>query len=234
MVGDPASAARDATEALELLDPIGDPWGLVHAQAMLGAIAQAEHRFDDAGRALERAAAESEASGFVGQAALHRTTLARVRHRAGDPRAEATYREALSLAGACGDGRLAATARVNLARLRRRDGDRAAAVELLAENERWYAAAGGGDFALLSSCLAAAARDDGQTLATVLADARSTDNLEVAVLALDALARLAAGAGDVTTARSLLTEADLLAPQAAHLLDDADRTDRDEARLLLP
>ena len=138
-----------------ILTPLGDSWGLVHAQAMLGGIAQAEHRLDDAATALERAAEASATMGFLGQAALHRATLARVQQRAGDPRAAASYQRAIGDAVVSGDGRLAATARLNLARLRRGTGD-AAATALLEENERWYASAGGGDFALLTNCILAA------------------------------------------------------------------------------
>ena len=85
MLGDTTTATRDATEAVGILTPIGDSWGMVHAEAMLGGIAQAEHRFGDAARALERAADESATMGFLGQAALHRATLARVQQRLGDP-----------------------------------------------------------------------------------------------------------------------------------------------------
>ncbi len=233
MLGDTPAAARDANGALDILEPIGDSWGLVHAQAMLGAIAQAEHRFADAADALERAAEESVAMGFLGQAALHRSTLARVQHRAGDPGAARSYAQAVQAAARCGDGRLAATARVNLARLRRAEGATAEAITLLEENQRWYAAAGGGDFALLTRCLLAAARDDAAALANVLAEATSSGNVEVCVQALDAQARLALAAGDASTARALLAEADTLAPQVAHLLDEADRTDAYEARALL-
>jgi hypothetical protein len=86
MLGDTAAATRSATEAVRLLGPIGDAWGMVHAEAMLGAIANAEHRFGDAAAALDRVAALSEELGFAGQAALHLTTLGRVLQRAGDPR----------------------------------------------------------------------------------------------------------------------------------------------------
>jgi predicted ATPase len=48
MLGDTATATRGAEAAMTLLRPIDDSWGLVHAKAMLGAIAAAEHRFDDA------------------------------------------------------------------------------------------------------------------------------------------------------------------------------------------
>ena len=230
MLGDTATARRDATEAVGILTPLGDSWGLVHAHAMLGGIAQAEHRFDDAARALERAAEESATMGFLGQAALHRATLARVQQRAGDPRAAASYARAIDEAMANGDGRLAATARLNLARLRRNAGDAEGAIALLEENERWYAAAGGGDFALLSHGIFAAMNDDAVGLEAVLQEARVTGNVEVQVHALDALARLAASRGDADQARTLLAEADTLAPLVAHLLDEADRYDADQAR----
>jgi hypothetical protein len=110
MLGDTATAARDGAEALGILTPIGDSWGLVHAQAMLGGIAQAEHRFDDAIDALSGAAHESMALGFLGQAALHLGTLARVQQRAGHPEdAAASFDRSLATATASGDGRMAAT-----------------------------------------------------------------------------------------------------------------------------
>ena len=58
-------------------------------------------------------------------------------------------------------------------------------------------------------------------------------HVEVQVVALDALARLAAVAGDRPRAGGLLAEADALAPQVAHALDDADRHDAATARALL-
>ena len=65
------------------MTPIGDSWGLVHADGMLGAVAHAEGRLDDATDALTRAAEDSARLGFLGQAALHLTTLGRVQQRAG-------------------------------------------------------------------------------------------------------------------------------------------------------
>ena len=233
MVGDLGTASLEVTEALALLGPIGDAWGLVHAQAMLGAIAQAEHRFADAARTLERAAETSVALGFLGQAALHRATLARVLQRAGDPRAAASYDQALEAASVTGDGRLAATARLNLARLRRSTGDTAAAIALWQENERWYAAAGGGDQALLNRCLLAAARGDRDELAEVLAEAEQVSDNESLVHALDGLARSAATDADLSLARSLLRRADAQAATIAHLLDDSDRLDAAQARQVL-
>ena len=131
-----------------------------------------------------------------------------------------------------GDGRLAATARLNLARLRRDVAD-SEAIALLEENERWYASAGGGEFALLTHCMLAAVRDDATELEAVLAQARVDRNVEIQVYALDALARLAAEAGDSRSARSLLTQADRLAPHVAHVLDEDDRLDGTKARELL-
>lgn len=230
MLGDTVAARRAATEAVGLLTPLGDSWGLVHGQALLGAIAQGEHRWGDAARALERAADESATLGFGGQAALHRSTLARAQHRGGDDRAVDSYRQAIREAVAGGDGRLAATARLQFARLRRSVGATAEAVALLQANQTWYAAAGGGDFALLTDCLLAACRDDGTGVEVVLDRARTAENREVEVSALDALARLAADHGDAPSAQALLAEADRLAPQIAHLLDDRDRLDAIQAR----
>jgi predicted ATPase/DNA-binding SARP family transcriptional activator len=236
MRGDTGAAAGDATEALTVLAEIEDSWGIVHAQAMLGGIAQAEHRFDDAALALGHAADQSAAMGFVGQAALHRATLARVQHRSGDPRAKASYQQAIDDALASGDGRLAATARLNLARLHRATGDWHQGVALLTENQRWYAAAGGGDFALLNDCILAAGLDDGPGLVAALAASRGAGNVEVQVYALDALARLAADTENQARARSLLAQADQLALQVGHLMDPQDRLDAMLARgrLLAP
>jgi tetratricopeptide (TPR) repeat protein len=126
MLGDTPSATRDATEAVRLLTPIGDAWGMVHAEAMLGAVANAEHRFADAADALTRAAALSETLGFAGQAALHLTTLGRVQQRSGAPtQALDTLTRAIGAATTGGDLRIAATARIHLARGLRGAGDRA-------------------------------------------------------------------------------------------------------------
>jgi predicted ATPase/DNA-binding SARP family transcriptional activator len=230
MVGDTAAATRDAIEAIGLLQPIGDSWGMVHAEAIIGGIAQAEHRYDDAARALVRAADESATMGFLGQAALHRAGLARVQQRLGDPAAVASFEQAIRDALSVGDGRLAATARLNLARHLRGTGQRGEAVALLEENQRWYASAGGGDFALLTDCVLGAERRDEGALLTVLDEARATDNLEVQLFALDALARMAAESGDRTTANELLSESDLLAAHVAHMVDETDRVDAAGAR----
>ena len=234
MLGDTKAATRAATEAVSILSSVGDSWGMVHAEAMLGGIAQAEHRFEDAAAALARAADESASMGFLGQAALHRATLARVQQRLADPAAAASYQRAITDAASVGDGRLAATARLNLARLLRSAGQHEATVALLEENERWYRSAGGGDFALLTRCVLSAERSDSEALASILDEARATENLEVQLFTLDALARLAAEAGDVDTARSTTAQADALAPGLAHTVDENDRIDAVTVRRLVP
>lgn len=107
-----------------------------------------------------------------------------------------------------------ATARLQLARVLRRTGDATAAVALLADNARWYGSSRGGDGALLTRCLLAAADLDGDPAAAagrlhaVLEEARAADDVEVQTLALDGLARAAAGHGDGRSAAELLLAAD--------------------------
>ena len=128
---------------------------------------------------------------------------------------------------------MAATARLNLARLLRAEGDGAAAVSLLEENQRWYDRAGGGEGALLTRCVLSSAVDDEVALEQVLAQASAAENHEVTVYGKDALARLAAERGDLDLARRLLEEADTLAPAVAHLVDESDRLDAAMTRDLL-
>ncbi len=227
MLGDTAAAARDGAEAESILTPLGDSWGLVHAKAMLGGLAQAEHRFDDAIDALTSAAQEATTLGFLGQAALHLGSLARAQQRSGRlVDATESYERALTAATSSGDGRMAATVRLNLARLQRSTGDAPSAVRLLTENVAWYADAGGGDGALLSRCVLAAETRDQDTLDAVLAQATAEENHEVTILALDALARSSAEGNEQERAADLIAEADALLPAVAHVLDDADRPDR--------
>ena len=240
MLGDTVSATQGATEAVRLLTPIGDAWGMVHAEAMLGAVANAEHRFDDAAAALTRAAALSETLGFAGQAALHLTTLGRVQQRSGAPeQALDTLTRAIQAATTGGDLRIAATARIHLARTLRGTGDLAAARALLEENDRWYRASGGGDGALLTrgGLAALAVESDPEAaigdLQAVLEEARRHHDLETQTLALDALARAAVTQGDPQGAAQLLHQADGLHPQVQHTLDDADRLDAEAVRASL-
>ncbi|ABL79541.1 transcriptional activator domain (plasmid) [Nocardioides sp. JS614] len=238
MLGDTTGATTAANEAVDLLTPIGDSWALVHADGLLGAIAQAVGHLDEAAGFLTRAAEASERLGFLGQAALHLTTLGRVEHRSGNTaNATETLKRAIVAAGRSGDLRIAATARVNLARLLRGAGQPDAALVLLEQTDRWYRTSGGGDGALLTRCLLAALSSaTGSTRAAeqlkpVLDEAVSARDAEVQVLAMDALARMAADRGDLDAARRLLRSADDLSSGIQHVLDDLDRTDAHLARL---
>ena len=64
-----------------------------------------------------------------------------------------------------------------------------------------------------------------ERLAAILDDARRDGDAPVEVFALDALARIAATAGDIATARDLGEAADRRMEAAAHFITDLDRTD---------
>lgn len=74
--------------------------------------------------------------------------------------AAASFNEAPAAATASGDGRMAATVRLNLARLHQSTCNGAATISPLRENLEWYDNAGGGDGALVSRCVLAAQTDD--------------------------------------------------------------------------
>jgi predicted ATPase/DNA-binding SARP family transcriptional activator len=235
MLGEIATAAAAADEAVRLLTPIGDSWGLVHAEAILGGIAQAAHRFDDASRYLENAAAASERLGFLGQAAYHLTRLGRVRHQAGQLQgASETLTLAIQAAIRGSDPRMAATARINLARVMRATGQHDAAQALLHQCDDWYRTAGGGDGALLTRALLAATSDsDDADLEAIVDQARLAGDHEAEVVMLDALALRVAQRGQLATARQLLAAAADAALAAVTIVDEVDRLDAHRARELL-
>ena len=67
-------------------------------------------------------------------------------------------------------------------------------------------------------------------LVTILDEARLNDHAHVEVFALDALARVAAEAGDIATARNLCETADRRMEAATHFITDLDRTDAHTVR----
>jgi predicted ATPase/DNA-binding SARP family transcriptional activator/tetratricopeptide (TPR) repeat protein len=219
-LGDVAAGKYACDEALRLLVPLGDQWALAHAEALLGALAQAEHRFADAIAHLTRAAEAADRLGFLAAGSLHRTNLGRAHQQHGDPvAAVAAFEHAIETAHTAGDLRIVALARVRLARVLRAEGRPAEAREQVTAARRWYATAAGGDGALLADHLAAALDDDVPSLERTLAAAHTAGDTEVELLTLDALARILAD--DARAA-----EADRLLPAARHLLTDADRIDR--------
>ena len=127
--------------------------------------------------------------------------------------------------------RLAALARVHLGRVLRALGQAAPARAALEAAAAWHRAAGGGEQAALGECLLAALdaadRVPGaeERLVAILDDARRDDDAPVEVFALDALARIAADAGDVAAARDLCEAADRRMEAASHFITERDRTD---------
>ncbi|WP_395658419.1 BTAD domain-containing putative transcriptional regulator [Nocardioides sp.] len=233
MMGDAPAARAAATEAVDLLGPSGDAWAQVHAQGILGGLAQAEGRYADAAVGFEGAADAAVRLGFQGQAALHRVSLARVLARTGDPRARATFEQAATEAAAVADGRLGASVRFHRAQLLRLEGSVDDARVLLEENVGWYADSGGGDHERASRIELASVVGDADALAAELAEARESGDTESVIAALDGLARVAAEAGDRTTAGERLAAADDEMAQAAYLIDHTERYDAVAARALL-
>ena len=239
-IGDQAEAAHACREAAQLLEVVGDPWYLVHTDAMLGAVAQAEHRFDEACVYLARATTTAQREGFAGSEAYHRANLGRAQQQNGDLDAAAhTLYQAIETARATGDLRIASLARLRLGRVLRAQGDLDAALAYGRAAQDWYHASGGGDHTRLADCLVAAmdrdAADEAATaiLEAVLADARGAGDLEVEVLALDALARRSADSGDTAAAIARLDQADALMPAARLRVTDEDRIDAHAVRLTL-
>ncbi len=157
---DPVAGRRAAEEAIDLITPMGDAWGLIHAEGALGVLAEAEGRFADAARHHARAAASAEGLGFVGAAALHRANLGRAQHRAGDPAAGPTLRRAMAGAERAADLRLLATTRVRLAEVLHDGGDPTGARELLSAAIRWFDASGSGEGAEAARALLATSTAD--------------------------------------------------------------------------
>ena len=232
-----AVEARDQVE--HWLRTVHDPWLEVRRDAILGELARIERRFDDAVGHLRQAAETSGRLGFLQTEAFQRFSLGRAQCQAGDYAVGAgTLQVAIEKAEAIGDVRLAALARVHLGRVLRALGDVAPARAALEAATAWHRAAGGGEQAALGECLLAAldASDQisgaEQRLLTRLEQARREDDAPVEVLALDALARVAAEAGDVAGARDMCAAADRRMESASHFITDLDRTDARAVRQL--
>jgi hypothetical protein len=143
----------------------------------------------------------------------------------------ATLELAIEKAEATGDTRLAALARVHWGRVLRATGQLAQARTALEAAAAWHRDAGGGEQAALGECLLAAMDAADQVsgadrrLAAILDDARHDDAAHVEVFALDALARVAALAGDIISARDLCAAADRRMQAASHFITELDRSD---------
>jgi predicted ATPase/DNA-binding SARP family transcriptional activator len=225
-----AAAARDQVQ--HWLQAVDDPWLDVRREAMLGELARIEHRFDDAVLHIGRAAETSGRRGFLQTEAYQLSSLGRAQCQAGDyATGAATLELAIEKAEATGDVRMVALARVHLGRVQRALGRTTAARMALEAATAWHGAAGGGEQAALGECLLAALdaedRISGteQRLVAILDAARRDDDAPVEVFALDALARIAADGGHISTARELCEAADRRMESASHFITDLDRTD---------
>ncbi|MDP9199703.1 MAG: transcriptional activator domain-containing protein, partial [Pseudomonadota bacterium] len=230
-----AVEARDQVE--NWLRTVDDPWLHVRRDAMLGELARIEHRFDDAVLHIGRAAETSGRLGFLQTEAYQLSSLGRAQCQAGDyVSGAATLELGIEKAGATGDVRLVALARVHLGRVLRATGQVAPARAALEAATAWHRAAGGGEQAALGECLLAAfdAEDQvsgaEQRLVAILEEARREDDAPVEVFALDALARIAAERDDIATARDLCEAADRRMESASHFITDLDRTDARSVR----
>ena len=235
--GDEGRSVDAVADVQVWLQRVDDPWLHVRRDAVLGELARIQHRFDDAVVHLSRAADASRRLGFRQTEAYQLSSLGRAQCQAGDYDAgSATLELAIDKAEATGDVRLAALARVHLGRVLRALGHLGRARTVLDAAAAWHRAAGGGEQAALGECLLAAMDASDRVpgaerrLAAILDDARLNDDAHVEVFALDALARLAAGAGDIATARQLCEAADRRMQAASHFITDLDRIDAHAVR----
>jgi predicted ATPase/DNA-binding SARP family transcriptional activator len=235
--GDEERSVDAVDQVQHWLRTVDDPWLHVRGEAVLGELARIQHRFDDAVIHLGRAAETSRRLGFLQTEAYQLSGLGRAQCQAGDyPAGAATLALAIDRAEATGDVRLAALARVHLGRVLRALGQVSAARAALEAADAWHRAAGGGEQAALGECLLAAMdAADRETaaegrLVAILDEARLNDDAHVEVFALDALARVAAEAGDIATARNLCETADRRMHAATHFITDLDRIDAHTVR----
>ena len=152
--GDVVAASAACAEADRLLRPLGDDWALDHLDALLGYIAQAEERYDDAATHLRRAAAAAGRLGYASTEASHLDTLGRVLEQAGQiDEAIETFERVIEIGRTTRQLRLLALGRVHLGRVLRGHGDRHAALLAVRAADHWFESSGGGDGAALAACL---------------------------------------------------------------------------------
>jgi predicted ATPase/DNA-binding SARP family transcriptional activator len=241
-----AISAGDTTRSIDAvarvehwLHAVDDPWLQVRHEAVCGELARIQHRFDDAVAHLTRAAETSRRLGFQQTEAYQLSSLGRAQCQAGDyDSGAATLELAVEKAEAIGDVRLAALVRVHLGRVLRALGQEAAARTVLEAADTWHRSAGGGEQAALGECLLAAMdaqRSNAEAerrLTAILGDAQRLDLPHVEVFALDALAHMAAQAGDTARAHELCTRADGRMDAVSHFITELDRVDARAVRQL--
>ena len=239
---DDQARSVEAVEHVEhWLRIVDDPWLHVRRDAVLGELARIQRRFDDAVVHLSRAAEASRRLGFRQTEAYQLSSLGRAQCQAGDYESGVRHPRTRDRQGR-GDRRcthggarrvsISGASCVRVGQVARARAQLEAAVE-------WHRAAGGGEQAPLGECLLAAldaaerTPGAGDRLAAILDDARRNDDAHVEVFALDALARIAADAGDVVTAHELCEVADHRMECASHFITDLDRVDARWVRQLV-
>ncbi|HEY5149340.1 MAG TPA: tetratricopeptide repeat protein [Mycobacterium sp.] len=238
--GDVAGVRAACGEAVPLLPAIGDDWLTSHVEAILGQLAQAEQRLPDAADHFRRAADAAHRVGASAAEGFHLANLGRVLQLSGDHRAAiSTLEQGIEIIRAVGLMRSLALSRVHLGRLQREVGDVEGARSAIESADAWFRDSGGGDEAAVAQCLLAAmdakegVPDAAGRLDVILEKAQAANDLEVQVLALDALACLRAEAGDIIERNEMLERADALAASSGHKLTEGDRLDGHRARALL-
>ena len=227
-------------EAADTVAQLGDGWLASQFEANLGQLAQAEHRFAAAVQHFARAATAAGEVGLPATEGFHLTNLGRAQELAGnDAGAIASLRRAIELTRSVGLLRVVATARVRLGRLLRAAGEIEQARSVLMAADDWLRASGGGEEADLARCLLAALDAEehqpgaAEHLIVIAESAAAGGNPEIEVLVLDALAQVAAQAGDLAGAADRLAAADRLMPTAGPRLSEGDRLDARRARAAL-
>jgi hypothetical protein len=135
--------------------------------------------------------------------------------------------------------RIVAFTRVRLGTLLFGLGDVEAARSTLSIADEWFQASGGGSEAALATCLLAAIASDAEIpgapehLAAILNTARTDDDRDVQVIALDALARSEGRCGRLAVALDLLNQADEVMHSSGHRIVEHDRIDARRVRAML-
>jgi predicted ATPase/DNA-binding SARP family transcriptional activator len=237
-LGDTARVHAACEVGARAVTATGDNWLAGHVEAIFGQLAQAEHRYEDAAVHLRRAAESAHRAELAATEGFHLAGLGRALQLAGDPQsAIAALDRAIELTQQVGLMRAVALSRVRLGRLLRSVGDDRAARAALVQADDWFRASGGGDESALAECLVGAIDAEfdqpGSTGALEALLKREPDDIEVQVLALDALAAVQARAGEHDAALALLARADAVMPTASHLISEDDRIDARRARAVL-
>jgi hypothetical protein len=235
--GDQERSIAAVAEVEKWLAKVDDPWLHVRGEAVRGELARIQHRFDDAVDHIGSAAATSQRLGFRQTEAYQVASLGRAQCQAGHYEDGAVNLAlAIDKAESTGDLRMAALARVHLGRVLRALGNTVRARAELEAAAAWHRSSGGGEQAPLGDCLLAAidaaegVAGTQERLLAILEVARLANQAHVEVFALDALARLAADAGNLASARELCERADARMEHVDHFISERDRVDAHSVR----